>query len=949
MGQKISMALMSGGRLFKKMVIGLMAGVILAAGSYAVVQAAGYEGTVFGRDSYRGYFDNEYDDFGLPVISDGIPSDVDSVNDFMYFLTQTYSDSTEQNKTGVAFIVDTMLGREAGSTRTITSDDFKDLSASLDARQASNGGEGIKWGIPISNDDGSGCINSYYQGDNPNDPNDDAFFSECKSLPGIKILDDGKKAIYQLWYICANPVGELSPLPPPPSWTISTTTGANSDTVPQGGTITWSHTVSNNGLDNTDADVSYYYQNSAGFGDSNTGGNGILPSGSPKLIPSRSFSSPNTTVPLTTPAGTQFCRKTIATPGGKGGVAAATSEKCVTVTGVGTVTANTCRPWVLAVDVPTDVHTGKLVYVNITGTDTLTKATKTWRTNKSSLNITSDCTNGDVWNFHFVTDSYVYYHYDSCDGGDYCHWVHHDRRTTNTWDLNGQGPCFDYDLTAAVNPIGNYDVEVNSLINAKPTITSKSHTGNNHTKSKLSQWEVTQLIVPPSTATKTYSVPKLSNVNSNIEPCTYFKSKADISDCTVIANGPSNNTVFSNSTNPSILSGDAPPSSLRRTIGDYPAGTKVCFAYSVKAASSDPSYSLPTPDNIWNHSALDQTKNCIIVVKKPKVQIWGGDLSVGKIFTGTSESSFNSGANVVTTNSIKNMNSDVSSNANLDLHAFGSWVEYGIFASNSINGMASGSAFAGPQGLSVSSSLTSLPVCDYSTLSFANAANSSGCKSSGTIGNYTNATNARPIPDVAKAFPVITSGTNKTPTFPSSFDNLASGVYTANGDVSIPASTIRGGKWYVINAPNANITITGNINYINETLKSIDDIPQVVIIANNINIDDTAPNIVTNIDAWLIAKPINSNDTNGGAINTCYNVNPPLTANMCSQPLIVNGPVMASHLYLRRTAGSGTRTASGDPAETFNLRADAYLWSFARATGSGRVQTVYTTELPPRF
>ena len=58
---------------------------------------------------------------------------------------------------------------------------------------------------------------------------------------------------------------------------------------------------------------------------------------------------------------------------------------------------------------------------------------------------------------------------------------------------------------------------------------------------------------------------------------------------------------------------------------------------------------------------------------------------------------------------------------------------------------------------------------------------------------------------------------------------------------------------------------------------------------------------------------------------------------------------MAKQLWLRRTAGSGTDLASGDPAEVFNLRPDAYLWAATRATGSGRVQTMYTTELPPRL
>jgi hypothetical protein len=59
---------------------------------------------------------------------------------------------------------------------------------------------------------------------------------------------------------------------------------------------------------------------------------------------------------------------------------------------------------------------------------------------------------------------------------------------------------------------------------------------------------------------------------------------------------------------------------------------------------------------------------------------------------------------------------------------------------------------------------------------------------------------------------------------------------------------------------------------------------------------------------------------------------------------------MTNKLYLRRTAGSGTGAInSGDPAEVFNLRADAYMWSYERAKKLNIVKSVYTVELPPRY
>ncbi|HEU4715637.1 MAG TPA: hypothetical protein VFS14_02290, partial [Candidatus Saccharimonadales bacterium] len=110
----------------------------------------------------------------------------------------------------------------------------------------------------------------------------------------------------------------------------------------------------------------------------------------------------------------------------------------------------------------------------------------------------------------------------------------------------------------------------------------------------------------------------------------------------------------------------------------------------------------------------------------------------------------------------------------------------------------------------------------------------------------------------------------------------------------------------------------------------------VVIIANNINIHGN----VRQIDAWLVAS---------GTINTCNDFTGNLTSNKCNQPLAVNGPVVTNRLVLNRTAGSGTGAQSGDPAERFNLRPDAFLWAQLQASGNDKAQTVYSTELPPRF
>jgi hypothetical protein len=172
-----------------------------------------------------------------------------------------------------------------------------------------------------------------------------------------------------------------------------------------------------------------------------------------------------------------------------------------------------------------------------------------------------------------------------------------------------------------------------------------------------------------------------------------------------------------------------------------------------------------------------------------------------------------------------------------------------------------------------------------------------------------------------------------------------SGLYKATTPTRISGgSAISAGRWIVINAKDTDITITNNINYTTASLSSIADIPQVVIIARNIIIADN----VTNVDAWLVAVGSGAD----GRINTCgagsVNETTAVNATVCNNKLTVNGPIVANHLLMRRTSGADSGNP-GQPAEVFNLRADSYIWASSYSPGTGRLPTVVTTELPPRF
>lgn len=331
-----------------------------------------------------------------------------------------------------------------------------------------------------------------------------------------------------------------------------------------------------------------------------------------------------------------------------------------------------------------------------------------------------------------------------------------------------------------------------------------------------------------------------------------------------------------------------------RTIGDFPVGTKVCFALSVRP------YSHQAASNVWWYG----TPFCVTIAKSPKAQVWGGDLLVG------------SGSNIW---------GSVSSRDTTGVNRlFGSWVEYGVLAGGVVEGVASGAGYAGGS--------TSTSFCDVSLLTFSNA-QAGSCSDAEPKGGYT----ALTLNSNIKARFTTGTANNSATLNPAAMN---SGQYTSNRTaltISVPAGAeIPKSKSVIISAPNATVTINRDIRYTNEPLTHAREIPQVVIIARQINIRGN----VSQVDAWLVAD----------VINTCSDVplSQSLTASTCNNRLVVNGPVMTDQLHLRRTFGADVSNP-GAPAEIFNLRPDAYLWATNLTASSGRLQNTATKELPPRF
>jgi len=802
----------------------------------------------------------------------------------------------------------------------------------------------------------------------------------------VLIFYIGQDVYFVIDTACGNFVQNPNLPPPPKNWKISAKSTANATKIEAGKTIYWNHTLTNDGPDPTGGNV---HSNIAITGISEWANDGVEHGAgdnsagtAPGVMRNIGDYATYTTKP--SDVGKTLCEWVQYDPtGGGGGRQGRAKAACVEVVKTPVVVVkDPCRPITFDVPEPNTYgpvsHTSpdgrnyyssnglKPVVVTINGSiigkspyyasDTIENGASNYVTTKYTdgerhtvlftdqsrhVNGYSDIyvndytkpkyndvpvyksvpildINGNTIGYKSVID-----HYDKVFNGTYEQKYSY---TTTNYDSNTRsttiGPCYDYKLNIDSSSDFGLKIEAGSSVNISPTVSNSPFTAGSafwnkyHTQTKskpATKWYETMFVVAPN---KNVTLSMTGGGDSGLDSCSYFKNSFKVNSSTatsptVKCTTTAKNIVFDykNTSTPSISF----------SVPDEVAGTKYCFAFSLYPSRSDKGNNSDSAgsDAEYNHSTFNPNTNCITVVKKPKTQVLGGDLIVGRKFTtGSATSSISASTSLVSAK------------------AYGSWVEYGVFATGSINGIGSASAF------STKSNLNNVSTkCNYSKLSFNNTSGyNSSCSS--PIGNFKN---DRSIPDLLSSFPKAAG--SGSPTLSGNVDlggvmnnsTYKSIVYGATGTINISSSApIQKGKWIVINAPGSTININSNINYIDGPFTDIKDIPQVVIIAGNIKISES----VTNIDSWLISK---------GYIDTCSYPGKNLSSAVCKEKLIVNGPVMAADLLLRRTAGAGTKLLTGDPAEVFNLRADAYLWSSVRAKATGIVKSVYITEVAPRY
>jgi hypothetical protein len=748
-------------------------------GASGVVFADAYTGTVFGRVSYRGYFDNGYDNRGAVVLPPAsgstlaIPNSVNTVGELVQLLRNAYNSGNAQRRTGAAFILNTMLGRDGpGGGRTISGGDWAELTQRLNARQAAGK---IDW-----SDNAMGWINSYYQGHN-----DDAFYREYRNEAGIVFRDNNNRIVYQIIRRCANPIGDgasgLPPAGPPRSndWSVAETSfiqkanAAGNPTGNYGNTVNnaapgeqyfFQHRVYNLGPDALDQNIatwrSYDYPTGVdNNADHQNGGNGVGRNGTIRTV------TGSTGVIPANAGGKQWCSRILADP----------------------------------------------------------------------------------------------------------------RGSNNGSTLTGQQSCvsvpFGYNLLPEITIAGSgHEASVEQGATGTEVVYTVTNTG--PTQSKGTSKQIIRFEVAPD-APLSSAVGK--SPDNNTPPCPTHAARPGVTGCTILRQ--SANHIF----NVGSITFDP----YIHDTGDAPVGSRVCFVLAVNTPTQN-----ATPS--WRHSQ----PACVLVVKKPKVQVQGGDLWVGRQF--------------VTDNTPRQPGTVTTGSSTVNGKTYGSWAEYGILATGRVTGMASGAALAGgvPPNQAVAAQI--------SKLTFANRP---------SYGNYT--TNPSRIPDYITTYANGGAAVGGTLNL-----NGANGTYQTGNNVAIQTSgEIPKGKNVIIHANN--ITINDDIKYA-DGYTNLADIPRIIIIADgNINISAN----VTRIDAWLITK---------NTLYTCSQAGQ-LTISICNKQLIMNGPVAAKEISLRRTFGSEAAQGRDTPGEIFNLRPDAILKAYEDAVDRGRAQTVYQVELPPRY
>lgn len=233
---------------------------------------------------------------------------------------------------------------------------------------------------------------------------------------------------------------------------------------------------------------------------------------------------------------------------------------------------------------------------------------------------------------------------------------------------------FYYNLTPSLSMNGD-NIQQGDPVTFSTAKVSNTQTGSrNYTNSEggLNKRKgVVELVIPSGTPkpTGTNLDPK---VNSTQDPCTYMQAKVASSTCN--RQGEQTGSV--------AAGGNINFSGIGRSATDtanMPVGTKLCYAaYAQHPKNTDSGDVGGAGDGVWSYS----TVVCHVIVKSPKVHFLNGDVTVGRY-----RSPDTTPCPIAIANAPIITAPSPSSKAPSNL--YGSWVEYGAFATGNITNFGS--------------------------------------------------------------------------------------------------------------------------------------------------------------------------------------------------------------------------------------------------------------------
>lgn len=472
---------------------------------------------------------------------------------------------------------------------------------------------------------------------------------------------------------------------------------------------------------------------------------------------------------------------------------------------------------------------------------------------------------------------------------------------------------FDYTLTPSISVDQSIVESPETKFNVIGTVTSTSGTWS----APDTQWQLVRIKYAPGVTDPSISY---TGGTANQKPCAYYAPSGYGAAANCNAEWQKGTGQVPNNAGVTLTQDD--------TFTDFKVGERLCYAMAVTRPTQD-----PNPQ--WAYSKLQ----CVVVAKRPRVQIWGADARVGNNYFGPAVTNGNNDASIMT--GFTRYASGIK----------GSWGEYGLLAPTSgLIASASGGALSGKTGAGIG-----LLSADMNKLSFANTI-------SGNYGHFAPATSTSSIlvgglmgsgygTAVANASGAIDLGSLSS----SDLAHPKTVVIDAKNPSTSVKGTIPAGLTTVIiraTGSGQTVRISGDVLNGDRQISRASEVPQIIIVANDIIV----ANSVSRVDAWLIARPVVAGGSvKGGRVSTCDAFSEPYYKGLyagsdCDKtPLIVNGPIIARELQLRRTNGEDPKGDALNSSEVINFRPDAYLWASTQASLSNRMDTVMTTELPPRF